>query len=78
MNCISRIDDKDKSLFVEPNTRKGRWNLYSEIAIENNETLKCANETYPLIDVCNNQATVQLCTLLDTNEVVDIGYDFIL
>ena len=74
MNCVSRIDDKDKNLFVEENNKKGqRWNLYSQIAIEN-DTLRCSNEVYALKELCNSRAGSHLCTLLDTNEVVDIGY----
>ena len=72
MNCISRKDDKDKNLFVAKTDRKSRWNLYSQIAIEN-DTLRCSNEVYALDKVCNSQALTQPCTLLDTNEVVDIG-----
>ena len=73
MNCISRIDDKDKNLFVQENGRKGqRWNLYTQIAIENN-TLKCSKESYPLTSICNGTTFSQPCTLMDTNEVVDIA-----
>ena len=72
MNCISRIDDKDKNLFVQENGRKGqRWNLYTQIAIENN-TLRCLNESYPLTSVCSDTTASQPCTLMDTFEVVDI------
>ena len=74
MNCISRTDDKDKNLFQQGNQQIRRWNLYTQIAIENN-TLICGKETYPLTDLCNYAAGEQLCTLLDTNEVVDIGSD---
>ena len=35
INCISRMDDKDKNLFVGEQVRKRRWNLYSQITIEN-------------------------------------------
>ena len=78
MNCISRRDAKDKNLFVQENTIQRRWNLYSKITIEN-DSLKCAkaNETYPLIKLCNDQAGSQPCTFQDTNEVVDIGYDLL-
>ena len=74
MNCISRLD-KGKNLFVQENSRKIRWNLYSQIAIENN-MLICAKEAYNLTDICYFQTAhseSRLCTLLDTNEVVDIG-----
>ena len=74
MNCISRRDDKEKNLFVQENNTKGRWNLYSQIAIEN-DTLICSNEVYNLTDICNHQAGSQPCTLLDTNAVVDIGFN---
>ena len=80
MHCISRTDDKDKNLFVKENIRKSRWNIYSQIAIEN-DTLKCLNEVYNLTQLCNHQigsnAPLQPCTLLDTNEVVNIGLDFV-
>ena len=76
MNCISRRDDYDKNLFVEGNDRKRRWNLYSQIAIEN-DMLICANETYYLTDICNAKQVYKPCTLLDTNEVVDIGLDYL-
>ena len=73
MNCISRID-KGKNLFVHENNRKIRWNLYSQIAIEN-DMLICAKEAYNLTDICYAEfdPKPQPCTLLDTNEVVDIG-----
>ena len=72
MNCISRIDEKEKNLFVEK--RYSRWNLYSQIAIEN-DTLVCAKERYYLTDICHDRDTSKPlpCTLLDTNEVVEIG-----
>ena len=75
MNCISRRD-KDKNLFIEKTDRKSRWNLYSQITIEN-DTLICAKEAYNLTDICNNNGYYegQTCTLMDTNEVVDIGCD---
>ena len=77
MNCISRRDDKDKNLFIEKTDRKSRWNLYSQIAIEN-DMLICAEKAYNLTDICYFQSGYdepQTCTLLDTNEVVDIGFD---
>ena len=74
MFCISRTDEKDKNLFVQ-NDKKRRWNLFSQIAIEN-DTLRCSDNSYALAEICNNQVGSQPCTLLDTNEVVDIGYDF--
>ena len=80
MHCISRTDDKDKNLFVKENIRKSRWNIYSQIAIEN-DTLKCVKEAHNLTDLCTdklpNQSTnrLQPCTLLNTYEVVDIGFD---
>ena len=73
MNCISRRDDKDKNLFAEKNDRKGRWNLYSQIAIENDQLI-CFKESYNLTDICNTFSEAQTCTLMDTNEVVDISY----
>ena len=73
MTCVSRIDDIGKNLFEQENLRKDRWNLYSQIAIEH-DTLKCSNETYALPTLCYTNETTQPCTLLDTNEVVDIGY----
>lgn len=73
MICISRTDDRDKNLFVEGNDRKRRWNLDSQIIIEN-DTLICSNEVYPLTEICNRLSESQPCTLLDTNEVVDIGF----
>ena len=79
MNCISRRD-KEKNLFVETTTRKSRWNLYSQIPIEN-DMLVCAKTVYKLTDICKLEIfdyNPKTCTLLDTNEVVDIGYDFIL
>ena len=74
MNCISRRDDKDKNLFVEKTDIKGRWNLYSQIAIKN-DMLICAKKEYKLTDICRDDISPISCTLLDTNEVVDIGYD---
>ena len=77
MNCISRKDDKDKNLFVAKTDRKSRWNLYSQIAIEN-DLLICGKESYNLIDICNYYSGYiepQTCTLMDTNEVVDLSYD---
>ena len=75
MFCISRRDDKDKNLFVEKTDRKSRWNLYSQIAIEN-DLLICAKEKHDLIDMCKVQSIPKYCTLQDTNEVVDIGLNF--
>ena len=77
MDCISRRDDKDKNIFIEGNEsrdRKKRWNLYSQIAIENDKLI-CAKEAYDLTDICYTEidSKTQRCTLLDTNEVVDIG-----
>ena len=74
MNCFSRIDDKDKNIFAQEKAKKSRYNLYSQIVIENDK-LKCARETYDLVDVCNSDIRTQdqPCTLLDTNEVVEIG-----
>ena len=78
MKCVSRRDHRDRNLFVEETDRKGRWNLYSQIAIENN-MLICANKAYNLTDVCNyfpGYIEPQTCTLLDTNEVVDLSVDY--
>ena len=72
MYCISRTDYRDETLFVEENNRKRRYNLYSQIAVEN-DSLRCLNEVYDLTEVCNLKSGLQLCTLLDTNEVVNIG-----
>ena len=76
MYCISRRD-KDRNLFVEGNGNKRlRWNLYSQIAIEN-DMLICAKEAeaYNLTDICYIEfgSKTQPCTLLGTNEFVDIG-----
>ena len=77
INCISRRD-KDKNLFLDKTYRKGRWNLYSQIAIAN-DLLVCAEQAYNLTDICNYSTfnKRQTCTLLDTNEVADIGFDYI-
>ena len=75
INCVSRRDDRGKNLFVEKSDKKVRWNLYSQIAIEN-DMLVCAKKEYKLTDICRDDINPILCTLLDTNEVVDIGYDF--
>ena len=74
MNCVSRRDDKSKNLFVEKTDRKTRWNLYSQIAIENKKLL-CAKKAYNLEDICHVLTESQPCILLDTNEVVDISYE---
>ena len=71
MRCISR-KDANNNLFKQGNEEIRRRNLYSQIAIEN-DTLICANETYPLIDLCNDYTVSQPCTLQVTNEVVYIG-----
>ena len=67
MNCISRRDDKDKNLFVEKTDKKSRWNLYSQIAIEN-DMLICAKKAYNLTDICyfksiGDNIETQTCTL---------------
>ena len=74
MVCISRRDDKDRNIFVEETDRKSRWNLYSQIAIENDKLI-CATEAYDLTEICstNSKSKIQHCTLMDTNEVVEIG-----
>ena len=67
----------DRNLFEEKTDRRGRWNLYSQIAIENDKLI-CAREKHNLTDICNTASGYyerQTCTLLDTNEVVDIGFD---
>ena len=75
MNCVSRTDyGKDKNLFKDSNIRK-RWNLYSQIDIDN-DTLRCSNEVYNLTELCNLHQGSKPCTLRDTNEVVDIEYSF--
>ena len=77
INCISRRDLRDKNLFVENTDRKSRWNLYSQIAIEN-YLLICGIASYNLTDICNENSgdiEPQTCTLLDTNEVVDLSFD---
>ena len=38
-------------------------------------TLRCSNELYALTEVCNHKTGSQPCTLQDTNEIVDIGFD---
>ena len=89
MNCISRRDHSGRNIFVQERKKSRRWNLFSQIAIENT-TLKCANETYFLTEpiegqeppipiwarlLCNDRSRYsQPCTLLDTNELVDLGY----
>ena len=62
---------------MQENVKKSRWNLYSQIAIED-DTLRCSNEdeVYALPQVCNTNVGSQPCTLLDTNEVVDIGLGY--
>ena len=75
MNCISRTDGWYKYHFQPKNSRKARWNLHSEIAIENS-ILKCARENYTLTDICSSMFFEQPCTLLNSKEVVDIGMDF--
>ena len=52
-----------------------RWNLYSQILIENDK-LVCANETYLLTEICFNNGEKQPCTLHGTNEIVDISWDW--
>ena len=78
MNCISRRDHTNKNLFVEKNDRKDRrWNLYSQIAIKN-DMLVCDEKAYNLTDICHNTPGYyepKSCTLLDTKDVVDIGFD---
>ena len=57
-----------------------RWNLYSQIDIEN-DMLICAEKAYNLTDICNTNYgsyEPQTCTLLDTNEVVDLSYSYYL
>ena len=77
MNCISRRDDKDKNLFVDKTDRKRRWNLYSQLVIDN-DMLVCAKTAYKLTDICHTNSVFEekTCTLLDTNEVVDISFDY--
>ena len=70
MNCISRRDDKEK--FVQ---KQKRWNLYSQIAIEN-DRLKCLDKTYGLTEICSSVGIAKPCTLLDTKEVVDLVFVF--
>ena len=60
---------KNKNFYL---TNNRRWNLYINIAIEN-DTLVCANERYPLTEICNYEFISKPCTLLGNNEEVDIG-----
>ena len=74
MTCISR-KDKDMNIFSNEMTLTGRrWNLYSQILIEN-DTLVCADETYLLTEICFNSFRTLPCTLHGTNEIVDISWD---
>ena len=75
MNCISRIDDKDRNLFQQEKEHRRRWNLYSQIAIEN-DRLKCLDKTYGLTEICSSVGIAKPCTLLDTKEVVDLVFVF--
>ena len=72
MTCISRTDNSTK-LFLQEKSVNRRWNLYSQVTIENN-TLFCSNQAYPLTQICCHGCDVlQPCTLTGTNETVDIG-----
>ena len=76
MNCISRRDH-DKKLFTRQSNFKQRFNLYKLIDIEDG-TLNCANEKYPLTEICYNEfhnqtlPPSQFCTLLGKNQIVDL------
>ena len=76
MNCISRRDHKDKKLFLQGNKNIRRWNLYSQIGIENDKLI-CANEIHNLTELClvDNNVESKFCTLKQTNEIVDIIFD---
>ena len=73
MNCLSR-SDRDKNIFLEQNNFKRRWNIFPLIGIENG-SIVCANETYPLEDICylDEHTESRPCTLLGTNEIVDLA-----
>ena len=71
INCISR-KDKNKNLFLQEKNPNSRWNLYAQLAIEE-DSLVCANETYRLKKICYYMFNDQPCTLQGTGEVVDIG-----
>ena len=74
VNCISRKDQSDKNLFVQETDSNHRHNLYSQTRIED-DRLICANESYLLTKMCYGDTGSQPCTLLETSEIVDIGYD---
>ena len=77
MVCISRRDKKVKNFLEETRNVNKRYNLYTQIHIENN-TLLCVNESYSLEDyyLCDiDDVSEKPCTLYGTNEIVDIGYD---
>ena len=72
MTCISRRD-KNKNIFSKKIDSHRRWNTYSLIDIRNG-SLACANETYPLSEICSITGFAQSmpCTLHGTNEKVDL------
>ena len=71
-NCISRRDKNNNKFFEQNEVLKKRWNLYLQITVEN-DTLQCKNESYNLSEICHDWTGEQVCTLQNTNEVVDIG-----
>ena len=77
--CVSRIDVTDHEVFHPKGKNQGRrWNLYSQIAIDN-DTLHCAKESYALTELCDDNkgffGSTKTCTLQDTNEVVELDYE---
>ena len=77
--CVSRIDETDHKVFHPKGKNQGRrWNLYSQIAIDN-DTLHCAKESYDLTEICDDNkgfwGSTKPCTLQDTNEVVELDYE---
>ena len=66
MKCISR-NDMNRNLFLQDTYK--RWNLYSQIGIQNG-TLVCANEKYPMTELCHRDhgdvVPTRPCTLAST------------
>ena len=71
MLCISRRDP-NKNIFSNHKKNKMRKNFFTMINILNGR-LNCAKESYYLEEMCYDQSVFKPCTLIGTQENVDLG-----
>ena len=74
VNCISRSEEQIDFFSTQKKKHK-RWNLFNQIKIEDGNMV-CKHEYYKLNMTCMSERldpTSYKCTLLDTNEIIDLN-----